>query len=337
MQQLSLDLLDHSRYPYRPYCYDLDPARMVRKSLSEAVKCTNMQVNPAHALYWIVVDIDSPVISDPISPQMAAIFDGDLPTPNFLVVHPTKQTAHAFFALARPVAKASHESMHAMRYAAAIEAALIRGFGSDATYAGLVAKNPFSPAWRRIDLRSEAYTLHELDEALDLVGPSKSELRAEALGLSDAGRNVTVFDQLRFYAYQYVQMFREDSTFEAWQQHLAAKAEVFNVFESQPSMHFMELRHIVKSVARWTWSKYTGQLSDKAFSDLQAFRGAKGGRIAARMLAEKAQIEGTTVSEKMKEVRAKRPTLDKPWNDLGISKAQWYRDRKTQDENKSQP
>lgn len=74
-KQLSLDLFDHSRYPYKPYCYDIDPGDMRRMPLADAIKCMHMQVNPSHALYWLVVDIDTPVISDPISHQMASILE----------------------------------------------------------------------------------------------------------------------------------------------------------------------------------------------------------------------------------------------------------------------
>lgn len=334
--QLSLDLFDHSRYPYKPLCYDLDPEESRRRPLSEAIKCTNMQVNPAHALYWIVIDIDTPVITDPISAQMAAILDGDLPMPNFLLVNPDKQTAHAFYALARPVAKATHHSLHALRYTAAIESALIRGFGADPLYGNLLAKNPFSPLWRKIVFRSDPYTLHELDASLDLAGPSKSEMRAEALELGEAGRNVMLFDKLRYYAYQYVKMFKEDSTFENWKNHLAAKADGFNVFDHKGPMPQADVKHIVKSVAKWTWSRYTGRLSDKAFGELQAYRGSKGGRISAKVRAEAALAEGTTLAEKLSKIRSKGISENQPWKDLGISRAQWYRDQKSSNRNNSQ-
>jgi hypothetical protein len=182
-------------------------------------------------------------------------------------------------------------------------------------------------------MRSEPYTLHELEDGLDLSGPSKSEMRAEALELGEAGRNITVFDRLRFYAYQHVKHYREDATFEMWRDYLTAKADSFNVFDFGQPLHFSELQHIVKSVSTWTWKKYTGRLSDKAFSELQAYRG----RISAKTRASTAKVEGTTLSKKMSELASKGISEKQPWKALGISRAQWYRDQKALIDNDSQP
>ena len=292
----------------------------------------HIQFNPPTAVHWIVIDIDEPVISDPISRQMKAILDGNVPLPNFLAVNPDNGRAHAYYALARAVAKGDHATIKAMRYVAAIEASLIFALGGDPTYAGLIAKNPIHSDWRIVNLRQEPYTLHELEDGLDLSGPDKSEQREAAKNQGCAGRNVMLFDRLRFHAYQHAMMYREDSSYETWKRYLSARADDFNDELGLPAN---ELKHLVQSVAKWTWTKYTGRLSDKAFSDLQSARGARGGRISAKMRAEKAEIEGTTLSEKMKVVSRSR-VAQKPWEDLGISKAQYYRDRKATVENKSQ-
>lgn len=295
------------------------------KPLVLALAYRHIQFNPPNAMYWIVIDIDEPVISDPISRQMRAIFDGDVPTPNFLAVNPLSGRAHAYYALERPVAKGDHATIKAMRYVAAIESALILALGGDATYAGLIAKNPVHVDWRLIDLRAEPYTLHELEDGLDLAGPCKAEQREEAKNAGTAGRNVMVFDRLRFHAYQHVMMYREDSDYMTWKRYLTARAADFNDFV--PALPANELKHLVQSVAKWTWHRYTGRLSDEAFSDLQAHRGARGGRISAKVRAEAAELQGVTLSDQMKAVSRTR-VAQKPWEDLGISKAQYYRDRK---------
>lgn len=78
-----LNLFAASRLPYRPYCADKLPGKLLMKELALALAYRHIQLNPPNAVHWIVVDIDSPVISDPISWQMKAILDGDVPIPNF--------------------------------------------------------------------------------------------------------------------------------------------------------------------------------------------------------------------------------------------------------------
>lgn len=333
MHQLGLFSAD--RLPYRPFCANTLPGKLLIKELTLALAYRHIQLNPPNAVHWIVVDIDSPVISDPISQPMKVILDGDVPTPNFLAVNPENSHAHAYYALEKSVAKGDHASIKAMRFVAAIESALIRALGGDPTYAGLIAKNPVHIDWRLINLRSEPYTLYELEDGLDLSGPCKAAQREEAKNAGCAGRNVMVFDRLRFHAYQHVMMYREDSDFMTWKRYLTARAADFNSHQTPP-LPVNELKHLVQSVAKWTWHRYTGRLSDKAFSDLQAYRGARGGRISAKVRAEAAMLQGETLSGQMKAVRAKRPSQGKPWEALGISRAQYYRDRKILNENPSQ-
>ncbi|EXF94298.1 hypothetical protein HK44_002050 [Pseudomonas fluorescens HK44] len=331
-----LDLFTAQRLPRRPSCIDYFPGKPDMKPLVLALAYRHIQFNNPSAMHWIVIDIDHPVISDPISRQMKAILDGDVPTPNFLAVNPLSGRAHAYYALARPVPKGDFAKIKATRYAAAIEAALIFALNGDPAYTGHIAKNPIHLDWRLINLREAPYTLHELEDGLELAGPCKAEQREEALSNGSIGRNVAVFDLLRFHAYQHVMMYREDSTEATWKRYLAARADDYNSTQNPP-LAPNELKHIVSSVAKWTWKTYSGTLSDAAFSDLQAYRGARGGRISAKVRAEAAEKQGVTMSDQMKAVRAKRPTQGKPWEALGISRKTWYRDRKAEDENGSRP
>jgi len=325
MQQLSL--FSAVRLPYRPWCANDLPGALLMKELVQALSYRYIQLNNPSALHWIVIDIDAPIITDPVSRQMSAILDGDVPLPNFLAVNPENQHAHAYYALEKAVPKGEHASRKALRFAAAIESALIFALGGDPLYNGLIAKNPVHSDWRLIDLRSAPYSLHELEAGLDLAGPDKSTQREEAKNAGCTGRNVRVFDRLRFHAYQHVMMYRADSNFPTWRRYLAARADEYNRDETPP-LHANELKHITDSVAGWTWDTYTGSLSDEAFSELQAFRGARGGRISARVRAEQAEKEGYTLSDKMAAVSRTR-VAKKPWEAQGISKAKYYRDRKS--------
>lgn len=325
MQQL--DLFGAQRLPKKPWCTDDKEAGLQVKPLTRALAKRYLQFNPPHAVFWIVLDIDAPIVlgdTEKPSKQMLAILDGQIPPPNFLVANPENGHAHGVYALETAVAKGEHASQKALRYLAAIEAALIRAMGSDACYSGLVAKNPCHESWRLVEFRREPYTLGELHESLDLKGPSKSRLRKEAIG-QGLGRNCDLFDRLRLHAYKMVEMYREDATEAQWLRYIRGKAEDYNDFVKP--LDAKEVLHIAKSVARWTWVHYTGQMSDKDFSKRQAIRGARGGRISARA-RESAAGGREAFCEQMAQLSSKGISESKPWEAEGISRAQWYRNGK---------
>lgn len=325
MDNLKLQSFNEERLPRAPYCTDDRQHGLVIRPLRSAIKKRYIQFNPPHALYWIVLDIDMPIIG---SLTMSKILEGEIPQPNFLVENRENGHAHAFFGLKTPVAKGDHASRSALNYAAAIEAALIRAFGADALYTNLISKNPLNSHWNLIDLRSELYTLGELNEKLDLSGPSKNVMRRITLEKAKAqgiGRNCQMFNRIRSYAYRTVIEHRQSASFNEWQRLLISKAEAYNDFPD-PLLP-KELSHIVKSVARWTWSKYTAK-STAEFSRMQAERGAKGGRASAQKRLADA---GDGFNEHMRQLgkrNGKGVTAAQPWIEQGISRSQWYRDKK---------
>jgi hypothetical protein len=333
-EQLQLPLFEEDRLPRRPYCTDDKADGLVIRGLPRALKMRYLQYNPPHAIYWIVLDIDQPLIAEKPSKTMMRILDGEIPLPNFLVVNPENGYAHAYYGLETPVAKGDHASQKALRYAAAIEAALITALGADALYTNLIAKNPLNKHWNVVDLRAEPYTLSELHDGLELEGPTKQTMRkalVEKAHQEGIGRNVALFDHIRFYAYQWVDEYRQAASFLTWAMHLLDKVEGYNGF--RVPLRANEVKHIAKSVARWTWDHYNGRMSDSDFSALQARRGARGGRISARKRAADA---GDQFSARMAALSDKGVSKTKPWEDLGISRAQWYRDQKASNESNSQ-
>jgi hypothetical protein len=326
IEKLKLPSFNDERLPRSPYCTDDRQDGLVIRPLRTAIKKRYIQFNPPHALYWIVLDIDMPIIG---SLTMSKIIEGEIPQPNFLVENRKNGHAHAFFGLKTPVAKGNHASQRALNYVAAIEAALIRAFGADALYTNLISKNPLNPYWNLIDLRSELYTLGELHEKLDLSGPSKNTMRRitlEEAKTQGIARNCQMFNRIRSYAYQTVREYRQSTSLNEWQRLLISKAEIYNDFPA-PLLP-KELRHIVKSVARWTWSKYTAK-SKAEFSRLQAERGAKGGRASAQKRSADAG-GGDAFNEQMRQLgkrNGKGVSAAQPWVEEGISRRQWYRDR----------
>ena len=100
------------------------------------------------------------------------------------------------------------------------------------------------------------------------------------------GRNVTVFDWLRLYAYRKIRHYKLDvRNFIQWQSHLNGKALERNGDFLYP-LDGREVWHIAKSVSKWVWHKFDLAASDARFSALQARRGSKGGVVRSASYEE---------------------------------------------------
>ena len=162
-----------------------------------------------------------------------------------------------------------------LRYLASIQYALCRAWDADKGYSGLISKNPVHQDWHTLQLRPEAWDLGELADWLDL--PSKLPRKAQSVGL---GRNCTLFDLLRYWAYDSVLEYRVSSNFKTWQQDVLATAERFNTFPEPLQRN--EVKNTANSVAKWVWTNYTKRWTDEKFSQIQAKRGRLGGLKGGR-------------------------------------------------------
>jgi hypothetical protein len=159
-----------------------------------------------------------------------------------------------------------------LRYLCAVEAAFRAKLDADTGFSGLMTKNPAHDLWRVLRGPRQAYELAELADWVDLPKhlPKK---KPEEIGL---GRNVTVFEWLRQYAYRHIRNYKgEVRNFILWQAHLNTKALERNGDFLYP-LQGNEVWHIAKSVSKWTWNRFDLEASDKRFSELQAHRGRKG-------------------------------------------------------------
>lgn len=219
-----------------------------------------------------------------------------LPPPTLTITNPGNGHAHLLYGLVTPVVMSDAARDAPIRYAAALQAALLAKLCADPGYAGLIAKNPFHEAWSAQWLQ-QLYTLGDLAEYVHLPKglPKRSELAGVGLG-----RNCTLFDELRAWAYQWVREYQSnDASPTQWQSAVLGQAERLNVFDLP--LAFNEVKAVAKSVARWTWSHF----SDAAFSALQSARGKRGGRPK------------TTTRE------------GSPWDALEMSRATYYRQVKS--------
>lgn len=271
-----------NRLPRRPYCSnDLASGLLVRPAVT-ALLHRHIQPNAPLEAAWLVFDLDYPGAA--LSWEKA-----NLPPPTMTVVNPQNAHAHVFYGLVAPVCLSDAARNAPIRYAAALQAAFVAKLCADPGYAGLIAKNPLHNAWRVLTV-PKLYDLGELAEYVDL--PKRLPKRAE-FGL---GRNCTLFDTLRGWAYQWVREYkRNGASREQWQAAVLGQAQILNDFPKR--LAFSEVKGMAKSVARWTWSRF----SDAAFSAIQSTRGKRGGRPATTTLH------------------------GEPWANLGISRSTYYR------------
>jgi hypothetical protein len=206
--------------------------------------------------------------------------EAGLPAPNWITFNVLNGHAHYGYYLAAPVARACAAKQKPLRYLAAIEHVLAKRLGADMGYAGLITKNPVHGDWWTIWHHSEPFSLDYLAEFCpdaDLAAYNRRS-RKEVGGL---GRNVTVFDNVREWAYSAVREYWRPNGYEAWADAVRAACESANAFgrEQGGPLPVSEIKATAKSIARWVWNRFT----PAGFSQVQAHRGAKGGRIGGRV------------------------------------------------------
>lgn len=284
--------------PTRPYCADnLADGLQIRKK-AVALKKRHLQLNGPASFTWMIQDIDRPG-------AYLAHDDANLPPPNVIMVNRANGHAHSAYLMASPVARHNCARVEPLRFFATVERGVARRLEADRSYVGLIAKNPVHTDWMVEWLRDEPYTLHELEGHL-----FERDMRPDPTPETTwgAGRNVTVFDELRTIAYREVRAFKRDgASFDAWLDRCVKIALALNM-QFPHAMKISEVRAIAKSVAKWIWKRF----SIESFVSRQSHLG----KIAnAKRWAGHTAVETT-----------------KPWKAEGISRATWYRRKRAQDE-----
>lgn len=267
---LQLDLFEQ-HLPNKPYCTDSLPAGLVVRDKMQAMTKQYIQPNGPTHLYWMPFDVDRPTAS----------FDWDdrhCPPPNIVVMNPDNGHAHLLYGLEVPVRKAPDAQLKPLRYAAAIEYGILEKLEADYGYAGLIVKNPIHKHWSVHCPQAAPYSLDMLADYVDLKHIDYRKKPAD-YGL---GRNVTVFNSLRHWAYRAV--LQDWKTFDVWHQACKERARNYNTFPSP--LPESEIRATAKSVARFTWENFDAA----TFSAIQAARGRKSGEARRKIQDDKSQI-----------------------------------------------
>jgi Replicase family/Primase C terminal 1 (PriCT-1) len=240
------DLFAPERWPHKPYCTDDLESGLRVRSYQHAIKRRYIQANPPHMRVWSLYDIDRPGGG-------LAWEDANLPMPSWTTVNKSNGHAHIAYGLVAPVLTASMEARQApLRYLEAVEACFRAKLGGDDGYTGLITKNPQHPHWWTLKGKTEGFELGYLAEFIDLERfKPRQGVKVAEVGL---GRNVTLFDFVRLWAYKEV---RNHENFESWEAAIYTRCLYRNADFPVP-MNFSEVRCISKSVAKWVWKRFGG-------------------------------------------------------------------------------
>lgn len=275
--------------PYRPYCSD-DLADGLRiRPLQTAKNRRYLQINPPTQQHYLVFDVD----------RQGAAFaweDCNLAPPNYAAINPKNGHAHLVYKLAEPVATSEHGRLAPLRYLAAVERGYRIELGADAGYSGLITRNPYKTLTLCIHKRE--YDLFELSDWLKRDLGEYAEKETAVAGL---GRNVTLFDTTRAWAYKAIRFYRvatRSRLFDVWRNEVEDYALGINAQFMSP-LAYSEVKATAKSIAKYCWAN--DYRAEQEFLRKQAKRGALGGKasgIARAKINEEKRVQARLLAAK---------------------------------------
>lgn len=271
--------------PNRPYCSD-DLAEGVRiRSLEVAKAHQYLQINPPAHTHYLIFDVDRP---------MAAFSweECHIAPPNYAAINPKNGHAHLVYKLKTPVVTSDNGRLTPLRYLASVERAYRMELGADAGYSGLITRNPYKHL--TLCVHEKGYELGELVEWLKQDLNYYQEKETVVAGL---GRNVTLFDTVRHWAYKSIRLYRSG---ERSRLRVAWEAEVLNYSHSINAQFTICLSHAevkatAKSIAKYCWKNDSN--AHQAFLERQALRGKRGGLAKGEVSAEKREQARFLIAE----------------------------------------
>lgn len=221
-----------------------------------------IQYNARHSIGWLVYDIDSDT-------ARFDWYDRSNPPPNIIAINRDNGHAHLFYGLIKPVHDYTAANDAPLRYLAAVDIAMTEELEADPGYTKLLAKNPLHERWDVIYPRDELYDLDELASWLDMEKYHDKRKRLPAIGY---GRNCTLFERLRLWAYK--ERRNEYLSAELFRDAVFNHGLVING-DFSPQLPHAEVRATAKSIARWTWRK----MSAEGFIERQRELGRRSGIV----------------------------------------------------------
>ena len=238
---------------HKPYCADDLLYGLQIRPKKTAINMQYIQGNQPCMLHYFFFDIDR-------SDAVMAWHDANLPMPFWTAQTQKNGHAHICYKLEIPLCTSELASQKAISYAAKIQAGLANKLGADVGYSHLITKNPFHPDWRTTFWTERAYTLDYLADFVEL--PKKLSKKQEVSGL---GRNCTLFDTVRKWAYTAVRDYLHHHSSLTWEKAVLTHLEALNG-EFQEPLPYSEIKATAKSIANYCWRKF----SHAGFSEWQS-------------------------------------------------------------------
>ncbi len=211
------------------------------RTKENALGCLYIELNQFYKRF-IALDIDKPG-------SVHFWEDRSLPPPTYIVINPKNGHCHYLYELKTPVYYTEAARRAPQKYFENTDIALTNLLGSDLAYVGKFTKNPLHPHWYVIH-HKVSYDLEDFAEwGIDLKGHRHKQLLKE----SPEGRNATLFDTLRHWAYQDV---LQQGSYAVFQQAVDAKALSINGLFldcEKGTLPAKEVLSTARSVGTWTW------------------------------------------------------------------------------------
>lgn len=311
-----------SKLPAKPYHTNNYTFGKQVGSLKSALKSTYLQPNSLTHKYFIILDLDS---------EMSVMdwSDKGLPAPQLIVRNLDNGRSHMTYILKTSVKIDVSGRLKPLKYCSDVEHGLAVRVGADMNYNGLLTKNPFnSSAFKVLSFANQPYDLDYLNEFVDKDLVKKQREAKKKRNVEDgfaSGRNCTLFDNLRIWAYNNWQHYHPAEL----QSVIHEQAEQFNNFECQLG------RREVETIADSVYRFINRNFSMERLNELKSERAKQSRQKSSANLIyvdgkpweEEGIPKRTYYYRKANGVESERQTISeaKPWEKLGISRATFYR------------
>lgn len=187
----------------------------------------------------IIIDIDKP--------SSAFLWEKEnLPPPSLIIINKSNTHCHYIYQLNTPVIYTEYSRPKPQKFYEAVDCALTNKLGGDLGYSGLITKNPNHKEWGLIE-HNKTYDLAEFQEYLEI--PTKAPRTSYKPLLQDGGRNTTIFNEVRLWAYVEV---KNHISYETFRDFVSTKCLIRNI-HFIPSLPAKEINTIAKSISKWVW------------------------------------------------------------------------------------
>ena len=222
---------------------DLDFGTKFRRK-EKALACRYLELNQLYSKY-IALDIDIP--------GSAYRWDEKgLPPPTIVIVNPVSTNTQYLYELNTPVYYTESSRRAPQKFYEDIDNALTAALGADLCFTGNVIKNPTHKDWRTICHPQCTYDLADFKEYRLTYISHRKKLKLEASD-SFKGRNDTLFDSLRHWAYMEVRQHQSQQSFMLVVQQRAQSINYTFVDRQNGILPFKEVQSTARSVGSWTW------------------------------------------------------------------------------------